>query len=157
MKKIFTAVLIGGLLAFPAIGQEVKKTGTGISEWLKALEQRIEKMIPAKTVPMSTSVAGVRGAKEDARVKLYWKGKKGNEETVTEKELAQFKAALDEAAKGNHAAAAKDIDTFMKEYPDSPLIPDAKKTLDLVSVEGNREVKPGVKEEKKDEVKDDKK
>lgn len=111
-----------------------KKTGPGIVEWLKDLQRKIEQIVPKKTIPVSTGVAGVRGAKEDSQVKLYWKGKKG-EEAITEEELAGFKKGLDSAEKGDKAGAVRELEEFMKQYPDSALIPDAKKTLDLVKAE----------------------
>ena len=38
--------------------------------------------------------------------------------------------------KGDRTGAIKELAEFMKQYPDSALIPDAKKTLDLVKEEG---------------------
>jgi TolA-binding protein len=119
-----------------AIAQEQEhKVGPRISEWLKSLQQKIAQIAPKKAIPQSTTVAGVRGAKEGASIKLYWKGKKG-EEPVTEDELAELKEGLDFAAKGDNAAAIQELEEFLKQYPDSALIPDVKKTLDLVKAGG---------------------
>jgi len=77
-KKIFILIIIAGLCSSIVSAQEQeKKPGPGISEWLKGLQRKMEQMVPKKTVPLSTGVAGARGAKEDSQVKLYWKGKKG--------------------------------------------------------------------------------
>jgi hypothetical protein len=168
MKKIFLIVMILGLCSGVAAAQEQEKK-SGIAEWLKGLQNKIAQIVPKKTVPMSTGVAGVRGAKEDAQVKLYWKGKKG-EDAVTEDEMSKFKSGVDLAEKGDKESSLKQLDEFMKQYPDSALIPDAKKTYDLVKVmpkpepkveekveqkadEKHQEQKAEVKEEKKEEQK----
>jgi len=140
-RKLFTLIILIGLCCLPALAQEQeKKMGPSISEWLKDLQQKIALIAPKKAMPQSTMVAGVRGAKEDASTKLYWKGKKG-EEPVTEEELAEFKEAIEFASKGDHAKAVHELDEFMKLYPDSVLIPDVKKTMDMVSAEMKSEKK----------------
>ncbi len=130
--------ILGVVVAFcgAAFAEDQQQHGQGaaISEWLKALQKKIEQIMPKKSLHVTTGVAGVRGAKEDGQVKLYWKGKKG-EEVVTEEELSKFKKAVDIAASGDSASAVKELEEFMKQYPDSGLIPDAKKTLDLVKTE----------------------
>lgn len=136
MKKLLSIALVFGLCCTAALAQEQeKKTGSSIAEWIKSLQNKIAQITPKKSLPLSTGVAGVRGAKEDSQVKLYWKGKKGDE-AVTESELSEFKAAIDSASGRDQTTAAKEIEKFMAKYPDSPLIPDAKKTLDLVKAEG---------------------
>jgi hypothetical protein len=141
MKKLFSFLLMITLCCAAALAQEQqKKFGPSISEWLKDLQKKLEQIVPRKSVPLSTGVAGVRGAKEDSQVKLYWKGKK-DDEAVTQEELTKFKSAVDPAAKGDRTGAIKELEEFMKQYPDSALIPDAKKTLDLVKAAGKEEKK----------------
>jgi TolA-binding protein len=132
MKRSLACIIVIGLCCSAAAAQEQK--GSALSEWLKGLQQRIALIAPKKTLPQSTMVAGVRGAKEGAPAKLYWKGKKG-EEPVTEQELAELRKGLDLAAKGDTAGAAKELEGFLKQYPDSALVPDAKKTLDMVKTD----------------------
>lgn len=135
-KKIFALVLIIGLCSTVVAAQQTQeKKSTGLSDWLKDIQKKIEQIIPKKSLPVTTGVAGVRGAKEDSQAKLYWKGKKGDE-AVTEGELAKFKTGLDLAAKGDQQASVKELEDFMKLYPDSPLIPDVKKTMEMVKAEG---------------------
>ena len=142
MKKLFSIALMVTLCCTVAMAQEQeKKPGPSIAEWLKGLQQKIAQLAPRKSVPMSTGVAGVRGTKEDSQAKLYWKGKK-DEETVTEEELTAFKEGVDLAAKGDRAGATRELEEFAKQFPDSSLIPDAKKTLDMVKAEGT-ESSPG--------------
>ena len=131
-KNLFVLIIVIGMCCSGAIAQEQEqKVGPRISEWLKSLQQRISQIAPKKAMPQSTNVAGVRGAKEGASAKLYWKGKKG-EELVTEDELAELKEGLDFAAKGDNAGAVRELEEFLKQYPDSALVPDAKKTLTMV-------------------------
>jgi len=119
-----------------ALAQEQeRKADPSIAEWLKVLEKKLEQIVPNKSVPLSTVIAGARGANEDSRPKLYWKGKKGDE-AVTEEELTKFKSAIAAVKNGDSTGAIKDLAEFMKQYPDSALIPDAKKTLDLVKAGG---------------------
>ena len=151
-KKLFVCIVIAGLCCTTALAQEQK--GSALSEWLKGMQKKIGKIVPKKAPPQTTGVAGVRGAKEDSAVKLYWKGKKGDE-PVTEEEMSIFKEGLESASKGDRAGAIKVLEEFMKKYPDSALMPDAKKTLDLVKLEAKEEKKPEVKEEKKPEVKEE--
>lgn len=132
-KKVFTGTLIVFLCcATVALAQEQK--GSTLAEWLKGIQKKIDQIVPKKTLPVTTSVAGARGAKEDTSSKLYWKDKKGDE-PVTEEEMKEFKEGIEQAAKGDKAGAVKGLEEFMKQYPDSALIPDAKKTLDLVKAE----------------------
>jgi hypothetical protein len=157
-KKLFALVVVVGMCCTVAFAQEAdRKIGASITQWLKGLQLRIAQIAPKKTAPhQSTIVAGVRGAKGDASTKLYWKGKKG-EEPVTEEEMEEFKEGVDLAMKGDKAGATKELTEFMKQYPDSALIPDAKKTLDLVKVELMDEVEsesaPEVKAEAMPEAK----
>lgn len=148
-------IMIAGLCCTTAALAEEAK-GSTLAEWLKGIQKKIEKIVPKKTLPQSNVVAGVRGAKEDSSVKLYWKGKKG-EEQVTEEEMTEFKTAIELVAKGERASAITGLEKFLAQYPDSALVPDAKKTLDLVKVEAKEEKKVEVKEEKKEERKEEKK
>jgi TolA-binding protein len=126
---------------------------TGLSAWFKELQKKIDVIAPRKSLSVGTGVAGVRGAKDDnGRSKLYWKGKKA-EEPVTEEELNKFKECLAFAEKGDTTAAIKELDEFMKQYPDSALIPDANKSLDLLKAEPWPEPKTEPKADTKTETK----
>lgn len=150
-KKLFAFFMIIGLCcATAALAQEQK--GSTLLEWLKAVQQKIDKILPKKEIATSTGVAGVRGAKQGTAAKLYWKDKKG-EAVVSEEELAKFKACVELAGKGDCAAATKELEMFMKQYPDSALIPDAKKTIDIVKAEPKIESKPAVSAEQNTEGK----
>lgn len=129
-KKVVVLALIFVLSC--AVAVSAQQTGDSpLMSWIKSIQQKIDQIVPKKTLPMTTGVAGLRGAKEDTSVKLYWKGKKGDE-VVTEEELLSFKNGVDLAGKGDKEGSLKALGEFMKQYPDSALIPDAKKTIDLV-------------------------
>lgn len=136
MKKIVVLAVLACLPVTMALAQDQeRKAGPSIAEWLKGLEQKLEQIVPSKSVPVSKAVAGARGTNEDSQPRLYWKGKKVDE-VVTEEELVKFKSAIAAVEKGDNTGAIKDLAEFMKQYPDSALIPDAKKTLDLVKAAG---------------------
>jgi TolA-binding protein len=143
VKKIAGIITVIVLCAGMVSAQEKKESG--LSAWLKELQKKIDIITPRKSLPVSTGVAGVRGAKDDSgRNKLYWKGKKC-EEPVTEEELHEFRAGIAFAEKGDTITAIRELEEFMKQYPDSALIPDAKKSLDLLRIEAAAGPKAGSK------------
>jgi TolA-binding protein len=147
IRKLMGIIFIIALCAGTAPAQEKKESG--LSSWFKDLQKKIDVIAPRKSLPVSTGVAGVRGAKDDSgRGKLYWKGKKG-EEPVTEEELKEFKEGLAFAEAGKTVEAIHEFEEFMKLYPDSALIPDAKKSLDLLTTEAKPEPRTEPKAETK--------
>lgn len=146
-NKVFALISITTLCCTAALAQEQK--GSTLAEWLAVVQKKIESIVPKKIRPLSSGVAAVRGTKEEATVKLYWKGKK-SEELVTEEEMMEFKAAIELVAGSERVAAITRLEKFLTQYPDSALIPDAKKTLGLLKVEVSKEKKALVKEEKKE-------
>jgi len=131
-NKLCSIVIITGLCCSPALAAEPK--GSSLADWIKVVQKKIVKIVPKKIQPLSTGVAGIRGTKEDTSVKLYWKGKK-SDEPVTEEEMNEFKSAIDLIARDDRAAAVTVLEKFLTQYPSSALIPDAKKTLDLLKEE----------------------
>jgi len=147
-RKLIVAIGLLALCITVATAQETKEPG--ISSWFKELQKKLSQVTPKKSLSMSTGVAGVRGAKDDSnRSKLYWKGKKG-EEPVTEDELKEFKEGVALVESGKTPAAIHEFEEFMKIYPDSALIPDAKKTLEMLYVAVKAEAAAAPK---KDEMK----
>ena len=130
MTRYLAAILALMLCGSAAWSQEQEKK-QGITLWLRGLQQKIAQIKPKREVSLSTGVAGVRGAREDSQAKLYWKGKKGDE-AVSEDELKEFKEIVGYLEKEDRAGAIHECEEFMKQHPDSALIPDVKKTLDLV-------------------------
>ena len=146
-KKLISLIAVLVLCCAATVLAQEKSDAT-LMTWIKSIQQKIDQIVPKKTLPLTTGVAGTRGAKEDGSVKLYWKGKKG-EEAVTEEELLKFKTGIDLAGKGDKEGSLKTLDEFMKQYPDSALVPDAKKTMDLVKAAET------VKKDEQKEVKKD--
>jgi TolA-binding protein len=124
------------LLCFgAAIAQEkTERQESGFTAWLKNIRQKLDIVSPRKTLTVTTGVAGVRGARRDEKARLYWKGKPC-EEQVSEAELSGLRTAVDLAEKGEHTAAIRELEEFMARFPDSALVPDAKRTLDLAKAE----------------------
>ena len=147
LKRLFIFCAIIGLCCTTVLAEEQK--GPTLADWLKVVQKKIETIARKKTLPPSAGVASERGAKEDPFVQLYWKGKKGGE-LVTDEERTEFKAAFERAVRGERKAAITGLEKFLERYPDSALVPDAKKTLDLVKVEETEAKKAVVKEEKKE-------
>ena len=138
-KKLFCLV-VALVLCCATVVLAQEKSESMLSAWIKSIQQKIDQIVPKKSLSLTTGVAGTRGAKEEGAAKLYWKGKKGDE-AVTVEELKTFKSGVDLASKGDKDGSVKALEEFMKQYPDSALVPDAKKTLDLVKMEEPKEVK----------------
>lgn len=140
MRRLTILIIVALFLgAGPAAALEEQRSAdnTGFMNWIKALQRKIETMAPKKTMPMGTGVAGIRGAKDDEKAKLYWKGKKG-EDGVTEDELIAFRSAVELAEQGQNDASIKGLEDFLARYPGSPLTEDAKKTLDMLKTGNSR-------------------
>jgi TolA-binding protein len=135
---IRTFIITIGMLALcagTAPAQKAEQKESGYSSWFKDLQKKIDVIAPRKSLSVSTGVAGVRGAKDESgKAKMYWKGKKGDE-PVTEEELKEFKEGLDYAEAGKKDEAIHEFDEFLKQHPDSALVPDAKKSLDMLRAE----------------------
>ncbi len=129
MRKIMMLLVIVSLSAGGAV-----YAGDNGGFWetlLKKINKLSSRSVSQET---PTSVVGVRGAQDKDSDSLYWKGKaekpvKGKEATVSEKEVAEFKKAVQMAAEGQKEAARKAFKEFMVTYPDSRLIEDAEKAL----------------------------
>jgi len=134
-KLIITFTMLALSVAAAAAQQVQEKKETGLSSWLRDLQKKIDMTSPRRAPTVTTGVAGVRGGKDDSsRSQLYWKGK-NDEEAVTEEELKEFKEGLAYAEAGEKTEAIHEFEEFMTRHPDSELIPDAKKTLDLMKAE----------------------
>ncbi|MHB8845060.1 MAG: hypothetical protein ACYC7L_09990 [Nitrospirota bacterium] len=134
MIRYFIGIIfIIALCAGTAPAQEKKEAG--FSSWFKDLQKKIDIISPRKTLSVSTGVAGVRGAKDESgKSRLYWKGKQGDE-PVTEAELAEFKEALACVETGKKTEAVHEFEEFLAQHPDCSLVPDAKKSLDMLKAE----------------------
>jgi len=132
IRKLIIVFGILTLCITTAPAQEKKESG--VSSWFRELQKKIDIIAPRKSLSVSTGVAGVRGAKDDnGRSKLYWKGK--GEEPVTEAELAEFKEGLAFVEAGKKGEAIHEFEEFLQQHPDSALVPDARKSLDMMKAD----------------------
>lgn len=122
--QFFTGLLIVVTLLLQSHAFAEEKTSA--ENWLKELRAMVQKIVPKKSASMSsTAVGGVRGADENVKDTLYWRGKKEN---ISEEELTSFTSALSLAEEGKKEEAIRKFEEFQKQYPSSALAPDAKKT-----------------------------
>jgi hypothetical protein len=63
----------------------------------------------------------------------------------------RFKEWIAIAEKSDTTAAIQELDEFIKQYPDSALIPDANKSLEMLKTEAKNEPRPEPKTEPKAE------
>lgn len=134
-KLVITLSMLVLCVAAAPAQQAQEKKESGLSSWLRELQKKIDVLSPRRMPTVTTGAAGVRGAKDDSTgTGLYWKGKE-NEEPVTEGELQEFRKGLALAEAGKRAESIHELEEFMRRYPDSALIPDAKKTTDLMKAE----------------------
>jgi hypothetical protein len=130
MKKKALLVLVVLLaVVFASVVQGAEK-----DTFWDSLRVKLQKITPAKNINETTSVAGIRGAKNDSESDMYWKGK-DKTESVTEEELQKFNLALDAKMKGNSEQSLKLFDEFLIAYPQSPLRVDALQAADKIKLE----------------------
>lgn len=89
-------------------------------DYWQQLKERLTQLAPQKKGTATTAVGGVRGSKDQAADTLYWKGE-ANKAPVSEEEYASFTAAYQLAADGKKEDATSKFQSFIKEYPQSPL------------------------------------
>ncbi|MEW5909915.1 MAG: hypothetical protein AB1659_08970 [Thermodesulfobacteriota bacterium] len=124
MKKITIAVMMILIMGGSAFAADAEDQG---GDFWKSMLVKIGQFVPKKKIGTETSIAGIRGASQEGDT-LYWKGEAENV-VVTEKELEQFKAAVQKALSGEREQALKMFQDFNKSYPDSPLRIDAQHAI----------------------------
>ncbi|MFZ3072411.1 MAG: hypothetical protein WA162_04135 [Thermodesulfobacteriota bacterium] len=104
---------------------------SSINSWLKSMAYRL-KVISKTEKTQSTAVVGVKGAEQTAKEdELYWK-----QSPTKDEEIKRFTEAYDAAEKGKKDEAAIKLEGFVKDYPKSPLVKDAKAGIDALKAEG---------------------
>jgi TolA-binding protein len=109
-----------------------KSFSKSFSKWLKKMKKRVANS-EAKYNQV-IAVASVRGNKAQDPTPLYWKGKKV-EGPVEMPELKKFDKALDMALTGDDISAKAHLEDFIKTYPNSALVDDAKETLAMLEAD----------------------
>lgn len=104
--------------------------------WLKDMKKKVDRTQARQN--QIVAVAAVRGDETADSPPLYWKGKKvsGN---VESEELKKFEEALDQAMTGDSTASKEKLESFITTYPNSPLVVDAKETLQKLDQESASE------------------
>lgn len=129
IKKIMYIIslfFIIGILGEQIFAENKDTLNTFLNK-VKARIQRLQK----KSSPRVSTVAGVRGLKkEKEKANLYWKGKKGKK--ITSSEIDKFKEAIDLAQAEKKEEAIKKLEEFIKQYPKSEFISDAKEILKML-------------------------
>lgn len=127
-----TVILSLLLIALPVSGQCAPQANAG-SFWSQ-LVNKLEGFAPQKKAAVTTAVGGVRGSKDKSADTLYWKDEASLQE-IAEKELNDFRLACLTADAGESAKARGQFETFLSEYPQSPLRSDAQSALSRLSEE----------------------
>jgi hypothetical protein len=82
------------------------------------LQNKFEKLVPAKKGATTTAVGGVRGAKNDGAADIYWKGKDKAVE-MSDEEHQKFNLGVEAKLKGDNQLALKHFEEFLAQYPQS--------------------------------------
>ena len=130
MKK--SLILLGAFFVF-AISMPgfVYSAESSINSWLKSMAYKL-RVISKVEKPQQTAVAGVKGAEQTAAEdELYWK-----ESPSKDEEIKRFTEAYDAASTGDKDAALIRLEGFVKDYPKSPLVKDARAGIDALKAEG---------------------
>lgn len=116
MKTKLTVVAVLFSMAAVAHAEPVAKK----EPFWDKLQNKLEKLTPAKKAAATTAVGGVRGAKNDDAADIYWKGKEKTVE-INEEELQKFNLSVEAKSKGDNELALKHFEEFLAQYPQSPL------------------------------------
>lgn len=131
--KLFFAFAAALMITAPSLrAEEAKPTA---SAYLENLQTKLDHVARRANQPTSTgsSVAGLRGSKQEPMSKqLYWKGKM-TDAPVTIEEVKEFRGAVEEARTGKIDVAVKSLKAFLEKYPKSSLKPDVEETLQVLS------------------------
>ncbi len=122
MSSRMLVVFLIFVLSLPLLSS-AEDGGNGYWERLK---NKLAHISPQKKGAATTAVGGIRGSKDQSGDTLYWKGE---EEIVAEDEYARFQEAYQSAAAGKKEEATAGFETFLKDFPQSPLCEDARLAL----------------------------
>lgn len=108
-------VVFCGMMLAASVVHGAEKDGF----WDK-MQNRLEKVTPAKKTTATTAVGGVRGAKNDDAADIYWKGKDKPVE-APEEELQKFNSGVEAKLRGESELALRQFEEFIALYPNSSL------------------------------------
>src|SRR5262245_1097086 len=136
MTKTAAALLALLLATLPALAQQsapAQKSppteSAGLKETLGNLWGRLRAVTPRSAPPPATTAtvtAGLRGNEAtESELKAYWRGDKAQDPSAR-KEREALEQAQGLADGGNFAGAAQAYEAFLKQYPSSTLIANAR-------------------------------
>lgn len=117
------------LILVAAVAHGEQKNGF----WDK-LQYKLEKVTPAKKASATTAVGGVRGAKNDDAMDIYWKGKDKSPE-LNEEELQKFNLAVESKLKGDNESSLKQFNEFLDMYPNSTFRVEGLQAVDMIKLD----------------------
>src|SRR5688572_9329447 len=122
--KLTSFILAGSLtLASSAARAEEVAAKAPASTYLETLQTKLDHVARRANQPTSSgsSVAGLRGSKQEPVSKqLYWKGKVA-ETPVSIEEVKMFRSAVEVARAGKRDEAITSLKEFIEKYPQSGL------------------------------------
>ncbi|MCK4739203.1 MAG: hypothetical protein KAT46_04565 [Deltaproteobacteria bacterium] len=125
MKKLILAILTVSIFTFAGLAD-----AGGFNSWMKNFAHKLKMFSSTSKSSTKTAVAGVKGAEGEVDDGLYWKTSE-----VTDAQVADMTEAMVYAGEGNNAMATETLSNFVKKYPNSPLVKDAREGLALLKNE----------------------
>ncbi len=129
-RRALTALVVLLLMAIPVTGQCAPASDQG-GFWAQ-LKNKLEGFAPQKKATVTTAVGGVRGSKDKSADTLYWKGESTLQE-IAEDELTAFQQACQSADAGDATKALGQFEEFIRIYPQSVLISDARQAINRLN------------------------
>jgi len=146
MKKLLIAMMVG-MICMPVLAVEkneqsqkpssvvVKENKSVFKGLLYRVWNRLRTFTPQlqknHTRKYGVATMGIRGAETTSTlIEPYWKGDKSEDPTYV-KQLTDYSNAQQLAEKGDLTAAVKALNTFIDDYHDSDLLPNAQFALGL--------------------------
>ena len=125
MKNAVKLIAVLSTVFFLGASVDTAEAGGGFQYWLKTISYKLKVFTSGgETDDRRTAVVGVKGTKVESSDELYWK-----QSDVTDEELSAFNSAVALAAEGKKDLAQADLEGFIKKYPESPFVQDAKEGL----------------------------
>lgn len=100
-------------------------------DYWQQLKERLAQIAPQKKGSATTAVGGVRGSQDQSADNLYWKDE-AIKVQVAEEEYAHFAAAHQSATDGKKERAMTGFQSFVNDYPQSPLKAEALAAIDAL-------------------------
>ena len=125
MKSATKLIAVLSMVFFLGSFTATVQAGGGFAYWLKTISYKLKVFTSGgETDDRRTAVVGVKGTKAESTDELYWK-----EGDVSVDEVDAFNSAVTLAGEGKKDQAQTGLEDFIKKYPESPFVKDAKEGL----------------------------